>query len=477
MTEPVSGSVTEPGPRAGLSARVAGWLFRPVDGAGLAAFRILFGLVMFGALVRLMTTGWIRPLFVEPRFFFKYPGFSWVPGGSEPGMYLHVTVLAVLALCIASGLFYRVSAALFAVGFAWLELIDATNYLNHYYLVVLLSGVMAFLPLHRTWSLDAWRRPELAREPMPAWALYLVRVQVGLVYFNAGLAKFGTDWLLHAQPLSIWMSARTEVPVIGPWLDEPWTAYAMSWAGFLFDLTIVLWLSLSRTRPFAYAVVCLFHFFTSVFFNIGIFPVLMVVNALIFFPPHWPRRLLRRPPVSLGTPRSVAFSGARRVGLTVAVAWCLFHTLVPLRHLLYPGDVIWNEEGMRWSWKVMLREKSGSVTFRVRDPASGREWQVSPAQYLNPRQRNEMAGQPDLILQLARHIGRQFEQQRGVAGAEVRVDAWVSLNGRAPARLIHPDVDLMRVEYGLARATWILPEPQEPPLDPFAARGAMRAQR
>ena len=150
--------------------------------------------------------------------------------------------------------------------------------------------------------------------------------------------------------------------------------------------------------------------------------------------------------------------------------------LLPLRHLLYPGDVIWNEEGMRWSWKVMLREKSGSVTFRVRDPASGREWQVSPSQYLNRRQANEMAGQPDLILQLARHIGRQFEG-RGVAGAEVRVDAWVSLNGRAPARLIDPDVDLMRVEYGLARATWILPEPQEPPLDPFAGRGAMRARR
>ncbi|HLL83366.1 MAG TPA: HTTM domain-containing protein, partial [Longimicrobium sp.] len=87
-----------------------------------------------------------------------------------------------------------------------------------------------------------------------------------------------------------------------------------------------------------------------------------------------------------------------------------------------------------------------------------------------------MSGQPDLILQLARHIGGQFER-RGGGGAEVRVDAWVSLNGRAPARLIHPDVDLMRAEYGLGRAEWILPEPQEPPLDPFRAGGPMRAQR
>jgi hypothetical protein len=31
-------------------------------------------------------------------------------------------------------------------------------------------------------------------------------------------------------------------------------------------------------------------------------------------------------------------------------------------------------------------------------------------------------------------------------------------------------VDLLRVEHGLARATWILPEPTEPPQSPFAPR-------
>ena len=36
-------------------------------------------------------------------------------------------------------------------------------------------------------------------------------------------------------------------------------AFALSWAGFLYDSTIVLFLSMRRTRPFAYATVLVFH--------------------------------------------------------------------------------------------------------------------------------------------------------------------------------------------------------------------------
>ena len=74
-----------------------------------------------------------------------------------------------------------------------------------------------------------------------------------------------------------------------------------------------------------------------------------------------------------------------------------------------------------------------------------------------------MAGQPDLILQLAHHIAADF-RSRGHRGVEVRVDALASLNGRPMARLVDPDVDLARVRDGFAPASWILPEPPGPPL-------------
>lgn len=434
------------------SIRDAAW--RPVDGASLAAFRVFFGLALFAGIVRFVASGWVEILFGRPTFFFKYPGFGWLATPPAPALYAVYGALAVLALCIAAGWRLRVTALLFTIGFAFVELLDVTNYLNHYYLVVLLALLLAVLPHGRS---------------VPAWVLWLFRFQVAAVYVHAGLAKAGTDWLLHAQPLGIWLAARTETPVIGPWLGEQWVAYAMSWAGFLFDTTIVLWLSLRRTRALAFAAVLAFHFLTGVFFEIGLFPVIMPIAATLFFAPDWPRRFLSRLPAPA---IEVRMPGPRvRVALaSVLAVWVAFHALFPLRHLAYPGDVLWNEEGMRWAWKVMVREKAGAITYRVRNPETGREWQVTPHDYLDWRQANEMSGQPDLIAQLARHIAADFER-RGRGPVEVRADALVSLNGRRAAPMIDPDVDLAHEPVGLfAPKAWILPAPGTAPLAAGGAR-------
>ena len=113
---------------------------------------------------------------------------------------------------------------------------------------------------------------------------------------------------------------------------------------------------------------------------------------------------------------------------------------------------------MRWSWKVLLREKHGSITFRAFFPATGVELEVPARRYLDGRQEREMAGQPDLILQLAHHLADAL-RAAGPPDVEVRVDALVSWNGRRPSRLIDRDRDLARVDDGLAPADWILPEP------------------
>jgi hypothetical protein len=298
--------------------------------------------------------------------------------------------------------------------------------------------------------------------------LYLVRFQVGLVYFFAGLAKLNADWLLHAQPLSIWFAARTDTPIIGSLLAQPWVAFAASWFAFAYDTTIVAFLLARRTRPFAYAVLLVFHALTFVFFDIGMFPLIMTVSALVFFPPEWPRRFLGSAP-ALSTE---LFPVPRRAVCVAVIAFCVVQVLLPLRHFVYPGEVLWNEQGMRFAWKVMVREKNGSVTFHVRDPASNRAWQVTGSKYLTWRQQNEMSSQPDLILQVAHRIADDF-RSRGMNDVEVRAEAWVSLNGRAPALLIDPKVNLARVEDGLAPASWVLPLPEGPPLQAVAVHGEL----
>jgi hypothetical protein len=438
---------------------------RQIDIASLAAFRIVFGAVMFAGILRFVASGQLPRIYGEPKFFFTYPGFSWVTPWPVPWMYVHYGVLAVLALAIAAGAWSRVACALFAVGFAYTQLIDITNYLNHHYLVVLLAVLLALLPAHRAWSVDAWRTPELRAATVPAWVVWLLRFQIGVVYVFAGLAKAKTDWLVHAQPLNTWLAARTETPLIGRFFDEPAVALAMSWAGFLFDTTIVIWLSWARTRIPAYLALIAFHGLTGYLFMIGMFPLIMTSAALIFFSPSWPRVLLRRLGFArVAEPRGGAVAPLSPITRRIVAVAIAVHVVVqialPLRHLAYPGAVLWNEDGMRFAWHVMIREKHGAVTF-VADLDGGKQLEIPPAAYLTWRQEREMAGQPDLILQLARRIGNDLVAQ-GHRDVRVRALTRVSLNGRAPAAMIDPTVNLLDVRDVGAR-DWVLPAPPNDP--------------
>jgi hypothetical protein len=394
--------------------------------------------------------------------------------------------LAIASACVAVGLFYRVAIVVFFLGFTYVQLCDVTNYLNHYYLVSLLALLLATMPLGRAYGLDGWllRRVGWGNAPastIPAWCLHLVRFQVGVVYFYAGLAKLNADWLLHAQPLGVWLSARSGLPIIGPLIGAPWMALVMSWAGFLYDTTVPLWLSWRRTRPWAFAAVLVFHAMTWALFPIGMFPFIMVVAATAFFAPDWPRRVLaplwsrlpRLPRWTQAAPITVATQAPAptiaghhlwfAIALSVGALYAGLQVLLPLRCHVYGGNVAWHEQGMRWSWRVMVRQKNGSVTYRVHDPSTGRVQEVSPRKYLDDRQLREFSTQPDLIAQLGRHIAGEQSARTG-APVVVTVDAIASLNGRPARRLIDPEVDLARVEDGFARASWISTAPEEPPV-------------
>lgn len=441
-------------------------LLEPVDGAWLAALRVMFGLLMSVSMLRFIGYGWVDRFFVQPRFHFKYWGFEWVQPLPAAAMHGLFWALAGLALLVAVGALYRISALLFATGLSYFQLIDVTTYLNHYYLAALLAWLFAFSPAQRVWSIDAWRagRARSSRATVPRGVLYLFRFQVGVVYTCAGLAKLQSDWLLHGQPLRIWLGSSVDLPVIGAVLQWPGVPLVMSWAGFLFDGTIVLWLSMRRTRPYAYAVVLLFHTMTRLLFPIGMFPLIMSCAALVFFSPSWPRRLWARVGRARELQPMAAAETARRghsVWIGLGLVYCLVQLVLPLRFLAYGGNVLWHEQGMRLSWRVMVRAKGGEVTFVVREP-SGRTFHVSPRTYLNDFQESEMSSQPDMILQLAHHIARDFER-RGRGPVAVYADTRVALNGRRSQPLIDPTVDLTQVRDGLALASWVLPAPETPP--------------
>src|SRR5688500_4324789 len=138
-------------------------LERPLDPAGLAAFRVLFGLTMTLAVARFVSNGWVSELLVAPSYHFTYLGFDWVQPLPRQLMLAAFGVMGLCALSVAVGLFTRLSAAIFCALFTYAELIDKATYLNHYYLVTLLALLLVFVPSGTVWSVDAWRRARAGR--------------------------------------------------------------------------------------------------------------------------------------------------------------------------------------------------------------------------------------------------------------------------------------------------------------------------
>lgn len=437
-------------------------LTRPVPAAPLAVFRVVFGALMVISLLRFIAKGWVTELYVKPAFYFPYYGLEWIQPLGETGMYALFGLMVLAAAGIMLGLFYRWSALVFFLSFTYVELIDKTNYLNHYYFVSIIAFLLVWVPAHRHFSLDVRRRPGLWVSHLPAWMVLLFQVQLGLVYFFAGLAKLNADWLLEAMPLRYWLPAHTHLPLIGPLFDQLWVAYLFCWFGALYDLTIPFFLVWGRSRGWAYLTVVVFHLFTALLFQIGMFPYIMMVSTLLFFPAGFHQGLLQRvrqlartslPPAPV---RAAVPPVLGRVLAGVLVLHFTLQVLLPLRFALYPGKLFWTEQGYRFSWRVMLMEKTGTAFFYIRDPATGQETEIHNRAYLTPNQEKMMATQPDMILQYAQLLKKVF-QQKGLAKPQVRAEVYVSLNGRGSRMFIDPQADLAAQQEGLGAKTWILP--------------------
>jgi vitamin K-dependent gamma-carboxylase len=442
--------------------RLTETLNRPLDAASVAAYRIAFGAMLLASTLRFFAHGWVREFYGVPTHFFSYWGFEWVQPLPLAGMYALYVVIALAAACVMLGIASRAASTIGALCFGYAHFCDKANYLNHYYLITLLLALLAFLPVDREFSLRSLLRPCERKGQVRAWVLYLLRFQIGVVYVFGGVGKLNADWLLRGEPLRIWLSANAELPIFGRFLTEPWTAHLFSWCGALFDLAILPLLLFRRTRVPAYALVLVFHVLTALLFRIGMFPWIMIANATIFFAPDWPRRALtrllrRNEPVPVG----VAGAPIEPKVAAFAAVYVATQVLLPLRSALYPGNTLWSEEGFRFAWRVMLIEKAGSLEFEVVDRA-GRRYSVSPRQYLTPFQARMVSTQPDMILQLAHWIARDYAA-RCDGPVRVYADSEVSFNGRLRRRMIDPKQDLADVSDGLAAKSWILPAPTDAP--------------
>jgi hypothetical protein len=409
-------------------------LAKQVDGGSLALFRIGVGLVMaleayslcrpyVGALSNGKSPLELYYAGPDITFHFPYSPFAWLPVLPERAMYLLAGLQALAGITLALGLWYRLSILTVFLSWGYFFVIESTRsyWQSHYYLELLVCFLMVWLPESRRYSLAEYFSRNKSPRTVPFWPIFLLRGQLVIAYFYAGVAKINLDWLLDAVPVR-WFLAERNVTAPYEHLMSPSAyesfqrfihnttfAYFLSYTGLIFDLAVGFLFLFRRTRIFAMIVMVCFHATNHflIFRDIGWFPLVGVATSLIFLDPDWPERFwrwLRQPrfarpdwkwfwagavvfPVvggALGWRLRPSTSAARTsrgskapsdgsIGLgplvtPLVLGWLVFQALVPLRHYAIRGDSRFTYEGLSFSWRLKSEVHSAhAVELHVHD--------------------------------------------------------------------------------------------------------------
>ena len=447
-----------------MKKKITNYFNHQTNAAPLAVFRIFFGLLMCISIIRFWLKGWIQSLYIEPTFHFSYYGFEWVkPLGTFT--YLLFLICGIAALLVAIGFKYRLSILVFFLSFTYIELMDKTTYLNHYYFVSVVSFIMFFLPCNAQFSMDAIARKK-SYKMVPNWTIDSLKLLLGIVYLYAGLTKINSDWLLKAMPLKLWLKSKYDLPLVGQTImQQEWFHFFMSWGGMCYDLSIPFLLLFKKTRSFAFFLVVVFHIATRILFPIGMFPYIMILSTMIFFDARVHLRILAfierilkifksKKQVLNKSIVQIERYKVRKLFRSIILVCLLLQLLIPWRYLLYPGELFWNEQGYRFSWRVMLMEKKGSSIFKIVNSKTNSFFYVNNDDFLTPVQEKQMSFQPDMILEYGHYLGNHFKSQ-GHQNIAVFVESYVSLNGRLSQQFIDPSINLMELKDTFKHKHWI----------------------
>jgi len=414
----------------------------------------------------------VTDLYIKPTYFFTYYGFDWIIPFSNNFIYVVFFLLLVCSLMITLGLFYRYSSLLFFILFTYIELIDKTNYLNHYYFISLISFLMIFLPANRFFSVDNIFGICNERTMVKAWQINIIKLQVGIVYIFAGIAKLNYHWLIEAQPLTNWLKHQSDFPIIGNLFLYDTTAYLFSWAGAIFDLVIFFVLTNKKWRIYGYIIVVVFHILTSIMFPIGVFPLVMIVATLIFFSDQFHQNILsflgkKNTSITIENIEDNQENKVDKLIKVVLISFFILQLLIPFRYLLYPGKLFWTEQGYRFSWRVMLIEKAGYAQFYIHEPKMDRKMLIETRNYLTPQQEKMMSTQPDMILQFAHYLSSEFKDSTILETngeiielgnkPKITAEVKVSLFNKGSKDFINQNTNLIMENRGFKNKEWILP--------------------
>ncbi len=432
------------------------YLYRPIHPSSLGAFRITFGLVLFAQTLYFILTGFVELNLIQPIIHFKYTLFQFLEPGSP--LFLHSLMWGMLlsTVFITTGFLWRWGAAFFFFSFSYLWLLDKGYFNNHYYLMSLLTLLLFFT------DANAWGGWKSKGNAIPQWMIFILKAQLFIVFFIAGINKINPYWLIDFQPVKYILQIKAEREQM-PFLNNNSLAAFMCYGGLFLDLFVGFLLWFRKSRPFGIILLIGFNIINFwVFYNvgeIGFFPFMLIGSVVLFLEPQTIANLWTKwrklPPIKKR--KRVATISPKPLITGFLFCYLTFQVLFPFRHLLYPGHVDWTGEGQRFAWRMKIMLKEAEPIFKLVD-ANGNEGNLDVSKMLSPKQYTALLYYPDFLPELARMLKKEG-QAKGLVNPKVHAQFQVSFMGSEERQaIVDPKTDLASVKHQLIRPDdWIIP--------------------
>ncbi|XP_008422324.1 vitamin K-dependent gamma-carboxylase [Poecilia reticulata] len=463
-------------------------LNRPTDPASLGIFRCMFGLLMAIDVTQERGLSHLDYKYLDGAPVCRFPLFNFLEPLPLDWMYVVYLVMFLGALGIMLGCFYRLSCLMFISTYWYIFFLDKTAWNNHSYLYGLIGFQLAIMDGNRYWSLDGLRKPSIRNAHVPLWNYTLLRTQIFIVYFIAGVKKLDADWV---EGYSMSYLAHH-------WLFDPFKAIlpvelvsllVVHGGGLILDLTAGYLLFFDATRPVAFFFVSYFHCMNSQLFSIGMFSYTMLATSPLFCYANWPRKFFSRFPSLLsgvlpftteeiqpstsclypetdsnssnerpGTQNPAKASKMRfkhKLGAVFTILYVAEQFFMPYSHFITQGYNNWTNGLYGYSWDMMVHSRSHQhVKITYKDGKTGEIGYLNPGVFTQSRRWKDHG---DMLKQYATCLSGLLPRYN-ISHPEIYFDIWVSINERFQQRIFDPRVDIVKAEWSPFKPNpWLMP--------------------
>uniref|UniRef100_A0A673GBP0 Vitamin K-dependent gamma-carboxylase n=1 Tax=Sinocyclocheilus rhinocerous TaxID=307959 RepID=A0A673GBP0_9TELE len=451
-------------------------LNRPTDPASLGIFRFLFGMLMALDITQERGLSHLDYKYLDGAPVCRFPLFNFLKPLPMDWMFFVYFVMFLGAVGIMLGCFYRLACLMFISSYWYVFFLDKTTWNNHSYLYGLIGFQLTLMDANRYWSLDGLRNPRKRNAHVPLWNYTVLRTQIFIVYFIAGVKKLDADWV---EGYSMKYLAHH-------WLFDPFklilpveliNLMVVHGGGLILDLTAGYLLFFDATRPVAFFFVSYFHCMNSQLFSIGMFSYTMLATSPLFCYPDWPRRFFGRfpeflqpilpfvspaliPSSSCVYPKPPSGSGEQQEEAHAApkpttprlkhkfraiftILYIMEQFFLPYSHFLtaFTINVNTDSEPKQTSAQTFGRGIAGLKGKLRQTSLWSRRWK----------------DHGDMLKQYATCLSENLPRFN-ISDPEIYFDIWVSINDRFQQRIFDPRVDLVKADWSPFRPnSWLMP--------------------